>query len=156
MSDLSLAMVAFEIRWKTLKLLENATEEMARFTPAGLNNHILWHAGHALVVVESLSIAPAVGREPQYPAGYFEKFSWKSDPRTVTNWPTIGEVVERLKTQRDQMLPILEKLTPEQLATPFGDRGRPLRYAIIHGLHDEAGHGGEIYLLKKLFAKKES
>jgi hypothetical protein len=154
MADQSLAMLAFEVRWKTLKLLENVTEEMARFAPPGLNNTILWHAGHALTVVEALSFAPAAGREPTYPDGYYERFSWKSDPRTVTSWPTLGEVVERLKAQRDQLIPVLEKLTPEQLERPMGDRGRSLRYHIIHGLHDEAGHGGEIHLLKKLWAKR--
>ena len=36
-----------EVRTKTLKLLEGTPDECLLFAPAGTQNHILWHAGHA-------------------------------------------------------------------------------------------------------------
>ena len=33
-------------------------------------------------------------------------------------------------------------------------RNRTLRYSILHGLHDEAGHQGEIWLLRKLHGRQ--
>ena len=137
------------MRGKTLRLLDGVSDEDARYTPAGLNNTILWHAGHALVVVEHLSVVPATGRAPEYPQGWFESFSWKSAPATVTQWPALGEVVERLREQLTRLTRALESLSSEQL-TALRENGKSVRYSILHGLHDEAGHQGEIHLLKKL------
>jgi hypothetical protein len=33
-------------------------------------------------------------------------------------------------------------------------RNRTLRFSILHGLHDEADHQGEIHLLKKLYGRQ--
>ena len=88
MADESLILLAREVRGKTLRLLDGVSDEDARYTPAGLNNTILWHAGHALVVVEHLSVVPATGRAPEYPQGWFESFSWKSAtaPFSFPSW----------------------------------------------------------------------
>jgi hypothetical protein len=147
--DDSLILLAKEVRGKTLRLLDSVSDDDARYTPAGLNNTILWHAGHAMVVVEHLSVAPATGRAPAYPDGWFETFGWKSVPATVTRWPTLDEVVERLRDQLSRLTAAIEQLSPEQLAG-LRENGKSLRYSILHGLHDEAGHQGEIYLLRKL------
>ena len=149
MADESLILLAKDVRGKTLRLLDGVSEDDARYTPAGLNNTILWHAGHALVVVEHLSVAPATGRAPVYPQGWFESFSWKSVPATVTQWPTLHEVVERLREQLTRLTSAIESLASEQLAA-VRENGKSLRYSILHGIHDEAGHQGEIHLLKKL------
>src|SRR5688572_8917777 len=109
-------LLASEVRGKTLRLLDGVSESEARFAPAGLNNTILWHAGHALVVVEHLSVAPATGGPPSYPAAWFETFSWKSVPATVTCWPTLDEVVERLREQLTRLRVAIESLPPERLA----------------------------------------
>jgi hypothetical protein len=147
--DESLILLASEVRGKTLRLLDGVSDSEARFTPAGLNNTILWHAGHALVVVEHLSVAPATGALPSYPPGWFETFSWKSVPATVTRWPALAEVVERLRDQLTRLRVAIEALPPERLAGMLPNN-RTLRYSILHGLHDEAGHQGEIYLLRKM------
>ena len=141
MPDESLMLLASEVRGKTLRLLDGVSESEARFTPVGLNNTILWHAGHALVVVEHLSVAPATGGPPSYPHGWFETFSWKSVPATVARWPTLDEVVERL---RDQLMYRSVRLFGSMPAS------RSDGSSILHGLHDEAGHQGEIYLLRKM------
>jgi hypothetical protein len=153
MSDAMLIELAKEVRWKTLKLLETVDDAMAKFKPAGLNNTILWHAGHALVVVEHLGFGNQPGFKPQYPQDWFDKFSWKSQPATVTTWPSLAEVVSHLKEQRTRLLALLETLSSEDLAKVVGEapRSRTLGGTILHGLHDEAGHQGEIHLLKKLY-----
>jgi len=49
---------------------------------------------------------------------------------------------------------VLAALTPEQLAE-VTDPPRTLRFSILHGLHDEAIHQGEMYLLRKMYAKRQ-
>lgn len=156
MPDATLLELTKEVRWKTLKLLEGVDEAQARFAPPGLNNHILWNAGHALIVVEHLGFVAATGAKPQYPEDWFDKFSWKSKPATVTSWPALSDVVARLTNQRQRLFALLDTLTPEQLDRVVGDppRSRTLRGTIVHGLHDESNHQGEIHLLKKLWKIK--
>jgi hypothetical protein len=64
-------------------------------------------------------------------------------PRQTVDWPARRELVERLQEQLRRILRLLDSATDEQLATVSGH--------IIHGLHDEAKHSGEMYLLLKLF-----
>ena len=151
MPDESLLLLASEVRGKTLRLLDGVSDDVARFAPPDLNNSILWHAGHALVVVEHLGLMPATGRAAGYPAGWFDTFSWGSKPATVTAWPPLSEVVAALRDQLARLTAILQSLSPEQLdAIVDKNRNRTLRYSVLHGLHDEAGHQGEIWLLRKL------
>jgi hypothetical protein len=153
MADPTLTLLLNEVRGKTLRLLEPVSEEQARSAAPGMNNSILWHAGHSLVVVEHLGIAPLNDGKMNYPAGYFETFSWKSNPATVTNWPTLAEVKAQLIDQRDRLLALLEKTDAATLDRVVDAKGRTLRYSVLHGLHDEAGHQGEIWLIRKLLAK---
>ena len=156
MPDETLTMLAREVRGKTLRLLDGLSDDAARFT-GGLSNSTLWHAGHALVVVEALSVVPATGMPPQYPQGWFELFSWESRPATTdpASWPALSEVVARLREQLDRLVAAIEALSPEQLGQVINPaKSRTLRYSILHGLHDEAGHQGEIYLLRKLYGRQ--
>jgi hypothetical protein len=161
MPDETLLMLASGVRGKTLRLLDPVLaagdEVAARFAPAGLNNSVLWHAGHALVVVEHLSVMPATGRPAAYPPGWFDTFSWKSNPATVTNWPTLGEVVAALKEQLPRLTAAIAAASPQQLDQIVDpQKNRTLRYSILHGLHDEAGHQGEIWLLRKTHARRSA
>ena len=155
MADETLMILARDVRGKTLRILEGVTEEQSRYVPPGLNNHILWHAGHALVVVEHLSVSPATGNAPSYPADWFDKFSWKSQPAMVQAWPKLKEVTARLVEQFELLKAAIGSLSEQQLAQPVGDpsKGRNLRWSMVHGLHDEANHQGEMWLLKKLQSK---
>jgi hypothetical protein len=152
MADETLLLLASEVRGKTLRILEGVTDDQARSSgPAGLNNSILWHAGHAVIVVEHLSVSPASGRPPAYPQGWFETFGWQSVPAKVTRWPRLAEVTDQLREQLDRLTAAVRLLSDEQLdriADP--QRNRRLRHSILHGLHDEANHQGEMYLLKKI------
>jgi hypothetical protein len=159
MPDETLLTMANEIRGKTLRLLDGVPEDAARFT-AGLNNSILWHAGHALMLVEHMCLMPATGaREPQYPKGWYEMFAWQSRPATVPPgaWPTLADMVSRLRGQHDRLRAAINALSPQdldRLTDPA--RNRTLRYSIVHGLHDEATHQGEIHLLKKLYGRQNA
>jgi hypothetical protein len=152
MSDQSLLLLLDEVRGKTLRLLHGVTDETARWTPPDLQNHILWHAGHSFVLVESL-VAEAVGDLPQIPEGWFEIFSWESKPAKVASyrWPPLSQVVAELTEQHTRLKQVIRGLSEEQLSHPLPGRGnRTARYSILHGLHDEACHSGEMWLLRKL------
>jgi hypothetical protein len=153
MPDETLLLLTNDVRGKTLRLLDGVSDDMSRFAPPGLNNTILWHAGHALVVVEHLALMSATGKPAAYPPGWFDTFSWKSAPATVKTWPALSEVVSALRDQLERLKSTINGLSDQQLAAiPAVDppRNRTLRYSIMHGLHDEAGHQGEIWLLRKL------
>jgi hypothetical protein len=159
MADETLLTLATEVRGKTMRLLDGVPADVARFTGPGLSNSVLWHAGHALMLVEHLCIIPATGGPPQYPRGWFEMFGWQSRPATVPRdvWPPLSDVIERLREQLRRLGATIQSLTPQdldRLTDPA--RGRTLRYCIVHGLHDEACHQGEIHLLRKLYATQLS
>lgn len=158
MPDETLRLMLREVRKTTIDLLAGVTDEQARFAAPGLVNTILWHAGHAFVVVEHLAVAALSGAPVVVPDGWFETFSWKSQPATVTQWPTVAQVVAKLRDQEQRLAAAIESASPQKLAEPVGDpaRGRTVRWSILHGLHDEARHQGEMYLLKKIAKKTAS
>ena len=106
-----------------------------------------------MVVVEHLSILPLTGGEASYPNGWFATFSWKSNPPGVTTWPTMDEVRRELRLQFARLLTAIERAAPEQLDRT-ADNGRSVRFSVIHGIHDEAKHQGEIWLLRKMLARQ--
>ena len=159
MADESLLLLATEVRGKTLRLLDGVTDgDMARFAAPGLNNSILWHAGHSLFVVEHLGLVPATGATAHgYPAAWVEKFSANSTPATVKDWPPLADVVAALREQLTRLTTVIGSLSGERLDRIVDPaRNRTLRYSILHGLHDEAGHQGEIWLLRKMYGVRAS
>lgn len=155
MADETLLLLAKEIRGKTLKLLDGLTDEQARFAAPGLNNTILWHAGHSLLVNEHLGVSAATGNSPLYPQGWFELFSWASRPNSTTKWPPVAEVTAKLRDQLERLTSAIRALPPQRLDEIVDrEKNRTMRYSILHGLHDESIHQGEIHLLKKMRAKQ--
>ena len=154
MSDASLLMLLDEVRGKTLRVLNGVSARQAMWTPAGLQNSILWHAGHCYIVVEWLTMQ-AIGQQPIARDGWFEMFSWQSEPAKVLrdNWPELEEVARELVSQHGRLRSLIGELTPSQLDDVLRDgTGRTVRYCILHGLHDEASHTGEIWLLRKMLS----
>lgn len=153
MSDPTLILLAKDVRGKTIKVLDGLSDEQGRFAAPGLCNPILWHAGHALLLMEHLGIlALNPAGPPQYPPGWYEKFSWQSDPRTVTSWPRLQDVRAELTQQLPRLINLLEDADEATLSQP-DTKGRPARYLVMHGLHDEAVHSGEIWLLRKMMTR---
>jgi hypothetical protein len=155
MPNETLLLLTREVRGKTLRIVGGLTDAEARFVPPGLNNSIIWHAGHCYWVVEALSVAAATGQPPQYPSGWLELFSSKSRPNRDTKFPPLEQVIGQLRAQLERLLPAIEPLTQARLAQVIDQaRNRTVRYNILHGLHDEAGHQGEMWLLRKLQGSK--
>jgi hypothetical protein len=114
MADETLLQLAKGVRGKTLRILDSVSEEQARWLPAGLNNHILWNAGHALIVVENYAVAAATGKAPIYPHGWPEKFGGKSEPAKVTDWPTAAEVRAKLVDQLERLTAAITPLSEDR------------------------------------------
>jgi DinB superfamily len=156
MADKTLIALLDEVRGKTLRMLDGVSAEHAAWAPPGLQNSIRWHAGHSYVVVEWLT-TKTQGREPQIPAGWFDVFSWESKPAEVPpdRWPSLADVVSQLGSQHKRLRETLAKMTDYELNRPA--QGKPevtVRERIVHGLHDEACHCGEIMLLRKMLSVK--
>lgn len=155
MPDKTLLLMLDDVRGKTLRELQGLDDTHARWAPPGLQNSCLWHAGHAYVVTEFLTMK-AVGKEPKIPEGWLKMFSWESNPAHISpgSWPELEVVVGELKSQFERHRKLISELTPQQLEAPEpGNPERSVAYAIMHGLHDEARHSGEITLLRKLMTR---
>ena len=143
--------LARQVRGSTLQVLDAAKPDWLTWSPEGTSNHILWHAGHALWLQDLLCVELLTGRS-ELPEGWAAMFGARSEPGTIKDWPARDEISSLLRTQLGRMLEILQR-TPEDLLLQTPDRFRDTRTNlgwIIHGLHDEAKHNGEMYLLCKL------
>ena len=153
MTDAShLIELARQVRGDTLRLLEAAREPWLTWAPEGTSNHILWHAGHALWLGDVLCIEPATGRS-ELPTGWAEKFGMDCVPVSQTrDWPARTEIARLLSAQLARIEQMLSALPADKLNVdqPKGSGRRSLAASIIHGLHDEAKHQGEMYLLLKM------
>ncbi len=154
MPDRCLLLLLEEVRAKTLRILKSVPAEHAQWAPAGLQNTILWHAGHAYVLVESITMN-SLGRTPQIPDGWSELFSPGSHPALVpaNRWPSLSEVIQHLEAQHKRLEKIISELSDDQLESRWASNlRRCAQSAILHGLHDEACHCGEMHLLHKMQA----
>ena len=154
MSDRCLLLLLNEVRAKTLRILKSIPAEHALWAPAGLQNTILWHAGHAYVLVESITMN-SLGRTPHIPDGWSEFFTPGSHPALVpaNRWPSLTEVIQHLEAQHKRLRTFIGELSEEQLDSHSASNPkRSVRSAILHGLHDEACHCGEMHLLGKMLA----
>lgn len=147
--------LARQVRHSTLELLAAAPETRLQWAPAGTSNHIIWHSGHALWLQDRLCIQPVSG-ESELPSGWDAMFGMDCDPvRSRTEWPCRRELRELLSRQLTRIYEVLRAAPAETLVIPTSDDGfvRCVAGTIIHGLHDEARHQGEMYLLIKLARK---
>jgi hypothetical protein len=152
MPDATLLVLLDEVRGKTLRALQDVNAEQAGWAPAGLQNTILWHAGHSYILAEWLAMR-RLRRPTQVPEGWFEMFSWESRPAQVPadRWPPLAEVIAQLAAQHRRLRQAISEATEDELAaTAIDNSNRTIRSSIVHGLHDEACHCGEILLLRKL------
>ena len=129
MPDKCLLLLLDEVRAKTLRILKSVPAEHARWAPAGLLNNILWHAGHAYVLVEVLTMK-SLERTPLIPDGWYEMFSPASHPNLVPadRWPQLPDVIHHLETQHKRLGKLIGELSEEQLdrssATEAGVAGK--------------------------------
>jgi hypothetical protein len=83
----------------SLKTLGN---EQMTFIPAGSPNHILWNAGHILVVPEYYFYS-AVGQTPPFAGKYINDYMTGSQPRARVEQPEIDEILGLLIPTLDQL-----------------------------------------------------
>lgn len=143
--------LARQVRGDTLQVLDATPDDWLTWSPPGTTNHILWHAGHA-VWLQDLMCVELLSGCSELPKAWAETFGQGSQPRAISQWPPQDEVRRLLQTQLDRMLQLLSDTPDERLSQrpDKPDRGRTVLGWIIHGLHDEAKHNGEMYLLWKL------
>jgi hypothetical protein len=143
-----------EARSKTLRLLEQTPDEWLLWAPPGTQNHICWHGGHILWVADVLITVPITSKS-ELPAGWEMTFGQHGLPPSQTrDWPAKSELIARLAEQQKRIRSLLGGLSDERLAAAPGGgapvKGNSLARWIAHGIHDEANHQGEMYLLMKL------
>jgi hypothetical protein len=146
-----LKLLARDVRGDTLEFLTTSTSGNLMWTPDGTSNHVLWHAGHALWLQDLMCVEPITGRS-ELPPEWADRFGMDSQPQTVSTWPPHSEIEELLVSQLDRILDLLDDVTNSALSAPVPRLGgkRTLCGWIIHGLHDEAKHSGEMHLLRKM------
>jgi hypothetical protein len=146
--------LAREVRERTIQLLEAARRSELTWAPPGTSNHILWHAGHALWLQDVLCVQLVTGKS-ELPPGWAEMVQMGSRPGSWKKpWPARGELLEALAAQLPRLVQVITPLGGAQFDAlpPHAHRGdtRTLGECILHGLHDEASHQGEMYLLLKM------
>jgi hypothetical protein len=149
--------LARQVRCATLPLLDPQIDVDMLWTLPGTSNHMLWHAGHALWVIDVLDIEPLIGQS-ELPTGWAATFGQDSRPATNSVWPDVAEVRQRLEKQLDRFCTIVaeqEDVIVQQSTKMSPHNGWPLLPGIIHGWHDEARHQGEMYLLLKLWRTRQ-
>lgn len=139
-----------QFRSFTLLMLDYDNHEMYLWAPSGTSNHMLWHAGHALWVLDLLCVQRLTGNS-ELPEGWERKFGQHCDPvASQTDWPKLDRVAQLLSEQQTRLLELIEQMTDAQL-TIDKSKDQDLVGGIIHALHDEAKHHGEMYLLYKQY-----
>ena len=144
--------LARQVRRDTIRVLDAAELAWLTCAPAGTSNHILWHAGHALWL-QDLLCERLLGAGGNLPSDWSEKFGMNCKPPSQTReWPSRGEVSSLLQAQLGRIVDLLAAASDRRLAE-IADASRgsaTIADRIIHGLHDEAKHCGEMYLILKL------
>ena len=67
----------------------------------------------------------------------------------------MAAVEAALREQLNRLTSVLGAVTSQQLERVVNPP-RTLRFSILHGLHDEAIHQGEMWLLRKMYAKRQA
>jgi hypothetical protein len=139
-----------QVRESTLNLLSRAEPQWLLWAPPGTSNHLLWHAGHALWLQDVLCLEAVTGRS-ELPSGWEDMFGMDCRPvKETTSWPPVEEVRRLLEAQLPRIYAVVREAGDSRLAEIVNERGSTLAGRIIHGLHDEARHQGEMLLLMKL------
>jgi hypothetical protein len=139
-----------QIRGFTIELAAVENRDMLLWSPPGTSNHMIWHAGHSVWVQDVLCVKPLTG-SCELPKEWERKFGQHCEPvASRTTWPEQTEIHELLQEQQQRLLELVGDL-PEEKLVVNSDDPNDLVGGIIHGLHDEARHHGEMYLLFKQF-----
>lgn len=144
-----------QFRGFTIQLLAVDNPEMCLWAPAGTSNHMIWHAGHALWVQDLLCVTPLTGTS-ELSAEWAGQFGQHCDPvGSQKKWPDAKRLQGLLNAQQERLIELIGDMDASQLVVNTDDP-KDLVGGIIHGLHDEARHHGEMYLLMKQFSAADN
>ncbi|MDB4766706.1 DinB family protein [bacterium] len=139
-----------QVRSFTIELLAVDKREMYLWSPAGTSNHMIWHAGHSLWVQDVLCVEPLTGAS-ELPEQWAEQFGQNCNPvASQTDWPDQKTIQDLLSKQQKRLTELVGSMRDDQLVVD-ANNPKDLVGGIIHGLHDEGRHQGEMYLLFKQF-----
>jgi len=149
----ALTTLAWQVRVRTLHILGQAEQSWLLWTPKGTANHMIWHAGHALWVQDAICVKLLAGKS-ELPSGWAKRLGMDSNPALDREtWPSSTQVADLLTRQLSRLKELLAGADGKLLGdmAVWGDGVEPgVGFNIIHGLHDEAIHQGEMYLLLKM------
>jgi AcrR family transcriptional regulator len=148
--------LARQVRERTRALLQAAPEQALLWAPPGTQNHILWHAGHAVWLMDVLGLELLTGRK-HLPAEWEQTFGMNCRPPSQTRqWPDRATVDRLLAEQLTQYLQVVAQTPEARLRLPVDPHQarHSLAGRLLHGLHDEACHSGEMYLLLKQWRQR--
>ena len=106
---------------------------------------------------DELTIRPLNGGS-ELPPGWTKTFGQDSLPASTAHLPGEDEVRERLESQLQRVLILLDQNTDKIARNANAESqpgGWPLLAGIVHGWHDEARHQGEMHLLQKLYCGRK-
>ena len=144
--------LARQVRRDTLRTLSAAAASWLTYAPPGTSNHILWHAGHALWLQDRLCVELLTGHR-ELPPGMDQLFAANCRPvRETTDWPEEAAIAKLLERQLHRLLEIIAATSEARWQETADPRRGEATVAqrVVHGMHDEAKHSGEMYLLLKL------
>lgn len=140
-----------QVRSFTLELVAVENRKMQLWAPAGTSNHMIWHAGHSLWVQDALCVERLTGAS-ELPDGWAKRFGQDCDPvASQTVWPDRTHIRDMLSKQQVRLIELIGNMRDDQLVVDSNDPGDVVG-GIIHGLHDEGRHQGEMFLLLKQFS----
>ena len=144
--------LARQVRRDTLRLFEAAPPDRLTWAPPGTANHLLWHAGHALWLQDQFIIQPLTG-ESEMSLGWQALFASGSNPAAPPRrWPGREQMDHQLREQAQRLAAVLDALHAGQRPKSLRHHEEQVQFVrnAIHGLHDEARHQGEMFLIIKL------
>jgi DinB superfamily len=148
--------LARQVRGGTIQFLDAAKPDWLMWAPEGTSNHLLWHAGHALWLQGVICLETLTGNS-ELPPEWEQTFGMNCRPvKQTTRWPSRDELRGLLVKQLARIVAAVEQAGDLRLDQVANARGDALAGRIIHGLHDEARHQGEMYLLLKLCRAREA
>lgn len=155
MSAAHLIELASQVRGATIQIVAATNEDSIDWAPPGTSNHIRWHAGHVLWLQDALCIR-LLSQRSELPFGWSEQFGMNSVSSThSSDAPSRDQLVELLEEQLARMLSLMEINSDRLRRIGKNPKGHwNLTRGIIHALHDESRHQGEMYLLTKMLTKR--
>src|SRR5689334_20762889 len=103
--------LARQVRQGTIQLLQAFPEKALTYAPPGTSNHALWHAGHAVWLLDVLGVQLLTGRS-ELPDDWEAHFGQHCEPvEQRVFWPTRTRIITQLREQYQRFVQLLQDVT---------------------------------------------